>query len=263
MKKKKLLWILVLLPAALALSVSWPFPKHKLNPSPVISLRLLARDGRLLREVLSDDGGRCRWVKLGEVSPVLVRATLAAEDQSFYFHCGVNILSLSRALWQNLRQGEIVSGASTITQQLIRNLWPGRRTVWAKLREAWLALRLEKTVSKEEILVQYLNRICYGNQAYGVEAASRLYFDKPPSQLSPAEGAFLAAIPRSPSRLNPYRAAVAVRRRQMHILRRMHRLGYLDRPALERSLAERIGLVPENEKFRAPHFCDFILSKFS
>jgi Membrane carboxypeptidase/penicillin-binding protein len=96
-----------------------------------------------------------------------------------------------------------VSGASTITQQVIRNIYRFRRTIPAKIAEAWLAVRLEHTLSKGEILAQYLNRISYGRQAYGIEAASRFYFDKPALDLSPSEAAYLAALPARPDCSSP------------------------------------------------------------
>jgi len=259
--KKRLLFVLLAFPGLFFLTGFLPFPKSKLGPGPVISLRVLDRTGALLREVLSDEGGRCRWVRLEDVSPHLLRATIAAEDKLFFFHRGINTLSMLRALLQNMRHGEVVSGASTITQQLVRNLYPGRRTIWAKLREAWLALRLERTLSKQEILVQYINRISYGNQAYGVEAASRLYFEKPASQLSLAEAAFLAAIPRSPTLLNPYRGLDAIKERQVDILVKMSELRFITEAERDEARAEDICLSPATERFRAPHFCDYILSQ--
>ena len=259
--KKRLLSVLLVLPGLVLLTTFLPFPKSKIGPGPVISLRLLDRNGVLLREVLSDEGGRCRWVKLEDISPHLLNATIAAEDKSFFFHHGVNALSVLRALLQNLRHGEVVSGASTITQQLVRTLYPGRRDIWAKLREAWLALRLERTLSKREILIQYINRIPYGNQVYGIEAASRLYLDKSSSQLSLAEAAFLAAIPRSPTRLNPYRSQNALRKRQVNILAKMSELGLITEAARDRARAEELCLLPAAERFRAPHFCDFVLNQ--
>jgi penicillin-binding protein 1C len=259
--KKRLLFVLLALPGLVFLTTFLPFPRSKLNPGAVISLRLLDRNGVLLREVLSDEGGRCRWVKLGDISPHLLNATIVAEDKLFLFHHGVNALSVVRALLQNWRHGEVVSGASTITQQLVRTLYPGRRDIWAKLREAWLALRLERTLPKQEILVQYINRIPYGNQVFGIEAASRLYLDKSSSQLSLAEAALLAAIPRSPTRLNPYRALSALKKRQVDILTKMSELGLITGAAHNRAVTEEICLLPEAERFRAPHFCNFVLSQ--
>lgn len=248
----------------LAVSTYIPVPRSKLSPAPLLSLDILDRHETLLREVLSDEGGRCRWVSLSEISPRLIQATIAAEDRAFPFHSGIDLVAIARAIGLNFRRGRVVSGASTITQQLVRNIWPGPRHLPSKIREAWLALRLERTLSKEEILVQYLNRIFYGNQAYGAEAASRFYFDKSCSELSLAEAAFLAALPRSPTVLNPYRSAAgleAVIRSQRSILRRMEELGFCDREEAVRAMNEKLGLVPKEIAFRAPHFCDWVLSQ--
>jgi len=242
-------------------SFYWPFPKTRLNPAPVISLRILDRNNVLLREVLSDEGGRCRWLKLEEISPRLLQAVVAAEDKNYYRHSGVNPYAVIRAFIQNLRSQRVVSGASTITQQLVRNMYHRRRSIFSKVFEAWMAVRMEHTLSKNEILVQYLNRIPFGNQAFGIEAASRLYFGKPAEQLSLAEAAFIAGLPRSPSLLNPYRSFREAKRKQESILRRMQRLGFIDSGELNRSLAEPLVIVPEQESFRAPHFCDFVLSR--
>jgi penicillin-binding protein 1C len=241
-------------------SFYWPIPKRRLDPGPVVSLRITDRSGRLLREVLSDEGGRCRWVGLADISPFLLQATVASEDKSFFAHPGVDVTAVIRAFVQNLRSRRVVSGASTITQQVVRNIWHFRRNLPAKVREAWLAVRLDHTLSKEGILLQYLNRISYGNQAFGIEAAARQYFDKPASRLSLAESAFLAAVPRAPTVLNPYRNFAGVKRRQEEILRRMRDLGYVDDASLRRALQELVETRPAEEKFQAPHFCDWILA---
>jgi len=244
-------------------SLRFPLPRSRFDPKPVVSLRLTDRSGRLLREVLSDEGGRCRWVGLGEVSPNVVWATIAAEDKRFPVHGGVNLLAVARASIQNLRHGRVVSGASTITQQVIRNVYRFRRTLPAKLAEAWLAVRLEATLSKEEILAQYLNRIPYGNLAYGIEAAGRLYFDKPASDLSLAEASFLAALPRSPSALNPFRRPAPVLKSQKEILERVAALNVLSPAEVERARGEMLKIARPENKFQAPHFCDFVLARLS
>ena len=261
--KKHFVLASLALASASAGSLYLPFPQERLSPAPVVSLRLTDRNGILLREVLSDDGGRCRWVGLEDVSPFIVKATLAAEDRFFFLHKGIHPPSIARAFLQNLRRGRVVSGASTITQQVVRNIYRGPRTLSAKVKEAWLALRLEHTITKNEILVQYLNRISYGNQTYGVEAASRLYFDKPASALSAAESAFLAALPRSPSSDTPYRNDRAARERRLDVLKKMADFGLIS--AEERETAEAIPLkiYPARERFRAPHFCDGILARLS
>ena len=187
-KIKKTACVAVLsLAVLLSVSLYLPFPKGRLLPAPVVSLTLVDRNGMVLREILSDEGGRCRWITLEDMTPDLLEATLAAEDRYFNLHPGINPFAIARALFQNIRSGQVVSGASTISQQVVRNIYHKRRTLLTKLHEIWLALRLERTIPKDKILAQYLNRIYYGNQAYGIEAASQLYFDKPPSDLSLAE----------------------------------------------------------------------------
>ena len=255
--------LFVLIGSVLAVCGSFyiPISRGRLDPIPVVSLRLEDRAGVLLREVLSDEGGRCRWVGLAEISPALLRATIAAEDRHYLVHPGVNPFAVVRAFVQNLRSRHVVSGASTITQQVVRNIYRFPRTVFAKALEAWLAVRLEHTLSKDEILVQYLNRISYGNQALGIEAAARLYFDKPASDLSLAESALLAIIPRAPSELNPYRRRAAVLKSQQDLLRRMRDQGDATAAEIDRALGEALVLKPASENFRAPHFCDMVLAE--
>jgi len=241
-------------------SIYIPYPQKSLSPFPVMSLHILDQERNILREVLSDEGGRCLWLDLADVSPAIVQATLAAEDRYFFSHPGVNPVSIVRALVLNLKHNRIISGASTITQQLARNLNRRPRTILSKLLEAWTALRLEKKITKQEILIQYLNRVCYGNQAYGIAAASRLYFNKSAKDLSPAEAAFLAGIPRAPTHYNPYRAQNLAVKRQQEILNTMFHIGFITREEKDRARMEKINLFPSQENFRAPHFCDFILS---
>ena len=242
-------------------SVYITFPRGRLDPAPLVSLRLEDRNGVLLREVLSDEGGRCRWLEVKDISPFLLKATVAAEDRGFFLHRGIAPLSMLRALVQNVRHGRIVSGASTITQQLVRNLGRGPRSVPVKLKEAWLALRLENTLSKEAILLQYLNRICYGNQAYGAEAAARLYFDKPASDLSLAESALLAVVPRSPAALDPFRRPAAAKARQERLLDEMAGLGIISGQERDRARSEPLLVRSGGEAWRAPHFCDHVLAQ--
>ena len=248
---------------ALYLSIYIPFPKSKLEPAPVISMRILDREGRLLREVLSDEEGRCKWVNLSQVSPYVIKATIAGEDKNFFYHRGIDALAILRAIYQNIRAGRIVSGGSTITQQLVRNIYHFPRNWFYKIVEMWLAMRLENTISKQEILVQYLNRVYYGNQTYGIESASRLYFDKPASHLSLAESAFLAGLPRAPTILDPYRNFNSVRKRQIEILRRMFKNRMINLTEYNRALNQRLNLVPKDINFNAPHFCDMVLSKIN
>lgn len=248
---------------AAAGSLAVPIPRSRLSPLPVLSLNLTDRDGRPLREVLSDEGGRSRWVGSPDIAPDVVRALIAAEDRRFPFHSGIDVFALGRAVGQALVGGKVVSGASTITQQLVRNIYHFPRTLPSKVAEAWLALRMEATLSKEEILVQYLNRVAYGRQAYGIEAAARFYFDKPARDLSPSEAAYLTALPRAPGRLRPERDAAGLRRRRDAILRRMARLGFLSSDALGRALSEPVRISKNVRDFRAPHFVEYLLARLS
>jgi penicillin-binding protein 1C len=261
-KLKKIVWTTVLsVPILLSVSLYLPFPKGNLKPAPIVSLSLVDRNNTLLREILSADGGRCRWVTLDAISTDLLKATLVAEDRHFYFHPGINPFAIIRAVLQNIRHGRVVSGASTISQQVVRNIYRKHRNMFTKLHEIWLAVRMERTISKDNILIQYLNRIYYGNQAYGIDAASRLYFDKSPSDLSLAEAVFLAGLPRSPSAYNPYGHFEQAKKRQEQILFQMFKQGHISSTTWERAKSESLKLVPGEQNFRAPHFCDFVLQE--
>lgn len=248
---------------SLGVSLFIPFPRTTLEPASVISLRILDRDGNLLREVLSDEEGRSRWVFLPNISQNVILATLAAEDSRFYEHPGIDIRAITRAVIQNIRARKAISGGSTLTQQVVKNIYRFPRNWFWKMVEIWYALRLEISRSKDEIITQYLNRIPYGNQTFGINAASWFYFDKPPAHLSLAEAAFLAGLPRGPSLYNPYRHEYRAKKRQREVLRRMLNKGMITREEYRRALIEPLNLVPPERSFRAPHFSDLVLSRIS
>lgn len=250
----------VIATAALLVSVLIPLPASDLSPLPVISLRITDRNDVTLREALSDQEGRACWLRKDEIPRSLIDATIAAEDRYFYYHPGINPLSVARAFFQDVKAMRLVSGGSTITQQVARNIYHEPRTIPGKIAEAWLSIRLEMTISKEQILLQYLNRVPYGNGTFGAEAASRLYFDKPVSQVSLAEAAFLAGLPNSPSRSNPYRSFGRAVSRQRFMLKRMLDLGYISQTRYDRAIAEQIMLQPLVRSFKAPHFVDMVLA---
>ena len=245
----------------LALSLYIPLPSELLQPVSVVSLRILDRNGYLLREVLSDKEGKSQWVSLKDVSPNLILATVAAEDSRFYEHWGIDTRAILRAILQNIRARQIVSGASTLTQQVIKSIYHFPRNWFWKLVEIWHALRLEISLSKDEIITQYLNRIPYGNQTFGINAASWLYFDKPPAHLSSAEAAFLAGLPRGPSIYNPYRHFLRAKKRQEEVLRRMLSNKVFTQEEYRRALEEPLNIISPQMSFRAPHFADFVLSR--
>ncbi len=170
-----------------------------------------------------------RWpISLYQMTPYLPQAFLSAEDARFYEHPGIDFMGVLRAMIKNVEAGEIVQGASTITQQVTRSLLLTRQRSWIrKLKEAILAWQIDAALTKNEILTIYLNQIYLGNGAYGVEAAARTYFAKHASQLNLAECAMLAGLPQAPSRYNPAKNFAAAKRRQAYVLRRMVEEGYI------------------------------------
>jgi penicillin-binding protein 1C len=166
--------------------------------------RILDRNGNLLYEILDPNAGRRTYIPIDKISPYLVAATISVEDKEYYNHPGFDPVALLRALWQNYTSGEIVSGASTITQQLARNLLfsPEERVMQSyerKAREIVLAAEITRRYSKDEILELYLNENFYGKFAYGIEAAAETYFSTTAGKLSLSQAAFLAGLPQSPA----------------------------------------------------------------
>ena len=178
------------------------------------------------------------WVPLGDISRPAVGAILISEDWAFYQHNGFDAQQIKESLEKNLREGRYARGASTITQQVVRNIYLEReKNLWRKLRELFLALRLEKELKKGRILEIYLNIAEWGEGIYGVRAAARHYFAKSPSELSAKEGAFLAML-----LPNPQKYSVSFRKRRLtryatrtigSILRKMAQAGYLTWPDAE------------------------------
>ena len=201
------------------------YPKELLERKGASSLTVTDASGRILRQTATAGGGRETWVPLDRISPHLVRATLASEDRRFWDHGGVDPLGVLRAAWLDIKGRRAAYGASTVTMQLVRVIEPpahgGRRTFADKLREAVLASRLEQAAGKSEILEQYLNRIYYGNGAWGAEAASRLYFGKPAASLSLGEASFLAVLPRGPRVYDPYKKLAVAEKRRSRVLELM------------------------------------------
>jgi len=235
-----------------------PMPASLLAPAPP-STEFLDREGEPLRTMLVDEQIYRRHVALAEISPQVIAATLAAEDARFFYHPGFDPLAIGRAAYNAWRGARPSSGASTITQQLVKE--PGPRTLGAKLREIVRAGRVEREWPKDRILEEYLNRLDYGNLQVGIAAASRYYLGKPPSDLSAAESAFLAALPKAPGRLDPHRNWAGARERQHWILRRMAQRGMLKADEYSRAINEAVALRPPAQDFAAPHFVDLLLQR--
>ena len=234
-----------------------PIPPALLQP-PVQSLELTDRHGAPLRETRVAERFS-REVELAEVPQTFIRAMLAAEDKRFFEHPGVDVRALARAMVENVRRRRVTSGASTITQQLVKIAEPRPRTLKTKAIEAVTALRLEQFWTKDEILAAYLNRLDFGNLNIGVAAAANYYFAKPLADLSDAEAAFIAGLPKNPTRLNPHKSFKAAKRRQETVLRRMQEAGSLTAEQSGRALAEALHLQPPQRLFHAPHFVDLVL----
>ncbi|MDI1444281.1 penicillin-binding protein 1C [Polyangium sp. 6x1] len=220
----------------------------------------LDRHGVVLCEVRAKDGTRARPVRLADIDPRVMRAVLAAEDKRFSLHPGVDPIAIARAAGQALFARGIVSGGSTLTQQLARTLVPRPRTVVGKLREMALALRIEASLSKPRILEEYLNRVAFGPSLRGVEAASRFYFDKSTRDLSLAEAAALASLPRGPTLYDPRRGTDLLKRRRDRVLERMRAARLADPEDVDRALGEPLVLAPRGSGLGIPHLRQAILS---
>ncbi len=207
--------------ALVACAALEPLPAALGEPSAGQSIQVVDRDGQLIREVRSRDGKLSSRVSLSDVSRVVVPALLAAEDARFYRHPGIDPLAMARALIQGLWQRKLVSGASTLTQQLARTVVARPRTWTGKWHELSVALRIEASLGKAQILEEYLSRVEFGPNLRGIDAASRYYLDKPAVELDLAEAATLVSIPRGPTLYDPARGTRRVLLRRDRVLTRM------------------------------------------
>jgi penicillin-binding protein 1A len=191
-----------------------------------VPLRVYAANGALLAEF----GEQHREpVTIDKVPKTLIDAVLAAEDDSFYSHPGVDFAGVVRAAIKNFESGQVDQGASTITMQVARNYFLSReKTYTRKIKEALLAFRLERMFTKDQILELYLNKIFLGHRAYGFGAAARIYYGKPLDKLTLPETAVLAGLPKAPSRDNPLTSPKRAKIRRDYVLTRMHKLHYID-----------------------------------
>ncbi|MCB0044075.1 MAG: transglycosylase domain-containing protein [Caldilineaceae bacterium] len=240
--------------------------RYQPGPEPRLfqTTRIYDRNGTLLAELW--DEGRRTWVPLERISPYLIDATIATEDSSFFRNPGIDPRRIAGALLQNAQEGDVVSGASTITMQLARNLFlpPDDRfdqSFDRKAREAALAQELTRLYSKNELLEMYLNLLNYGQLTYGPEAAAQAYFGKSAAELTLAEATLMAGIPQQPANLNPYTHFEAARTRQRLVLDLMVRHGYLSIEEADAAFAQEItpagdaGIKVE----RAPHFVQYVI----
>jgi len=193
---------------------------------PKIPLRVYTSDGHLIGEFGEE---RRALVRIQEVPPTMKQAILAAEDERFYQHPGVDTIGVLRAAYANFSSGGKRQGASTITMQVARNFFlSSEKTLARKVYEALLAFKIENNLSKDEILEIYINQIYLGQRAYGFAAAAQIYYGKPLKSVSIAEAAMLAGLPKAPSSFNPVANPRRAKQRQLYVLRRMRELGHID-----------------------------------
>ncbi|MBA4494068.1 transglycosylase domain-containing protein [Paenactinomyces guangxiensis] len=256
-------WMFIItLICSAALGVAILYLKSKPLPPPEISSssKLYDAKGRYIGQI--DEGEYREPVKLEQVPQSLIQATLAAEDKNFYHHWGFSLTGIIRAVIANLKAGHVVQGASTITQQLARNLYLTHDRTWSrKIKEAILTVQLELHYTKDEILEMYLNEIYYGHGAYGVGRAARVYFNKNVEQLNLAESAFLAGIPRGPQYYSPYFHLPRARQRQRYILDLMVRNQMITAQEAQQAKQTTLAIAEPSkpQQIRASYFRDYVI----
>ncbi len=225
--------------------------------------RVLASDGSLMAEFYSE---RRYPVKFAEVPDVIRKAFLAAEDASFYSHHGIDPVSIARAVIKNMQSGAVKQGASTITQQVVKNLLlSSEQSFVRKGKEAILSYRLERRFSKDEIFEIYLNQIFFGNTAYGIKAAARIYYHKELPEVTLAEAAMLAGLPKAPSEYSPVKNLKKARQRQAQILNQMVEAGFINDQQRREAMKEDPKVYPASQQnvFASPYYVGEIRRVFA
>ncbi len=223
------------------------------------STQIFDRNGALIANIHGDEDRVV--VPLKQISPNIQRAVLAIEDNRFYEHNGVDIRGTFRALATNLSADESVQGGSTVTQQLVKNLFlTPEKSYTRKLAEAILAVRVEKHYSKDKILEMYLNQVYFGNLSYGIEKAARRYFKKPAKRLTLGESALLAGLLKAPEGLSPYQYPEAARKRQVEVLDKMVHYGYITDKQRDEAVSQEIVLNSRDSKpSKHPYFVAYVI----
>jgi penicillin-binding protein 1A len=243
---------------AIAAAIHVPRVEAMGSFTPSLVTQLLDRNGRAFATFARE---RRVMLKESEMPQILQNAVLASEDANFFRHGGIDAMGIARAAFTDLRRGKVVEGASTISMQLARSLFLSRERIWKrKVEEAFLAVELEKTYSKPQILTLYLNLVNLGHGNYGVEAASRYYFDKPAAKLTLPEAALLAGIIPAPSRFSPYRTPDLVLKQRDRVLRRMFEERFIKtQEEYQQALATPLQVTPQQaEESFAPYFAEDI-----
>lgn len=249
------------LSAIVFVALSWTFIDWTDEGADKYAGGVILRDdaGNVLRVSLGEGDTDCRPFYVASRDDWIVKALVASEDGSFWSHHGVRPLSILRAACQNVFNGRRISGASTITMQAVRLIRPHPKTLWWKWKEAVMALKMERTKSKEWILSQYLNRAPYGSNLVGIEAAAQGWFGKGAKSLGLGEAAMLAGMVQAPSRFRPDRGYEKALKRRDYVLGRMQELGLATAAQVEGAKSVRPVVCRAPRPFRCPYFCDWVM----
>ncbi|HWU86516.1 MAG TPA: transglycosylase domain-containing protein [Kofleriaceae bacterium] len=251
-----LLPLLIAIQAAMVVVLVLPLDRAALGATSA-PLVLLDLRGEEIATFPAEGVDRTRWTALGALPSIAVSAVVESEDEDFWRHGGVDGIAIARAAWLDLRGGRY--GASTLTMQVARMvLGNEHRSVTAKLREALLALRIERAVDKRAILEQWMNRAYFGNHVHGFEAAARYYFGKPAAALSDGEATLLAAIPRAPTAYDPIAHLPAAIRRRDYVLDLLVRRGVITETTAREARATKLAVTRHAPRNEAPHFARWI-----
>jgi 1A family penicillin-binding protein len=230
--------------------------RYPLLPSGYSSITVFDRQGRFVGRILPE---KRYWVTIDRIPAFLQRAVVAVEDARFYEHGGIDVRGIARAVVKDVVKGRLAEGGSTITQQLVKNKYlSGEKTIERKLEEGRLALEYERKYSKKQILEMYFNEIYYGNGAWGIAQAARLYFDKSPEELSEAECAILAGVPKNPGSYNPLGESSRVTARRDIVLKRMVDVKMITPKQQQRLRTRAAKVVPRSQ---APYYLAHIRSR--
>jgi len=239
-----------------AMSASLPALEALREYRPNVATRLLDRHGAPLGELFVE---RRFWIRYEAIPPQLRDAIVSVEDDQFFKHKGVRLTSILRAMLADLRKLSMAQGGSTITQQLAKTLFlSSEKSIGRKVKEALMAIEMEKRITKEEIFELYCNQIYLGSGAYGVEAASRIYFGKHAGTLSIAEAALIAGLPKAPEKYSPLKSPEAAMTRRAIVLERMKDEGYISAEEMEAARAEPLALAGQEGGAAALHFRDSV-----
>jgi penicillin-binding protein 1C len=262
LRSARLLAICAIFMMAIAIAIIWRLPiPDELQKSPAGTLTLLDCRGREIAELASPEARTQFPITLEKMGPWLPRVTVALEDRRFYEHRGLDWRAIAAACTRNLRSRHLVSGASTITQQLVKRATGREQRSWSrKLYEAVIAWKLERHWNKERMLAEYLNRSSYGNRRIGPEAAAHAYFDKSARDLTLSEAIFLAGLPQAPTRLNPWRHPEQANRKYARSLARLVELRFITRDQ-QSLLAEPPKIAHIDPPRLAPHFVDAVVAR--